>query len=545
MAFDDGLMIETCGPGDRVLKLLPPLTITEADLARGLDILETAVAAVATGVRDAAPHHRRVRRLTAFLDGSDEARRALEAALALAAEVVAGEWTGRPGPYSGASPAALERLLDTDMGPATGVGLDAALRDVGERIVRNSIDVAHPRCAAHLHCPPLIAGVAAEAVIAATNQSLDSWDQSPGGHAPRAAAGALARGGLQPRRRLRRDLHQRRDAVEPDGPAAGPRPCGGRARPLGHRRRPARRGGRASGSSAPTRRTSRCCSRPASSASATWPSSRYLAALTARSAPRRPTRSSTRLAGDGLIPIAVVGTAGTTDLGALDPLAELADVAARHDAWFHVDAAVGGALITSERERGRLAGLELADSIAVDFHKLWFQPISCGAFLVRDADELKRVLLHADYLNPEAQEDGTAFPNLVDKSLQTTRRFDALKLFVSLQAHGTAFFGRAVEATIDLAAEAARLVEAEPALELAAPPGLNTVLFRHAAPAAERDALNMGIRRDLLLAGDAVVAQTRLAGETWLKLTLMNPQATAADVGEILALVLAAGRARA
>jgi len=482
--------------------------------------------------------------MTAFLDGSAAGRRAFVEAVTLAADTVARELAGRPGPYSGASPAALERILDGEVAPARGQDLDAVLREVGERIVRNSIDVAHPRCAAHLHCPPLVAACAAEVIVAATNQSLDSWDQAPAathleqrvidwigaasGLGDR-ADGVFTSGGTQSNLMA---LLLARDRA---------------AAALGH-------SVTVDGLPPEAARFRIVCSD--ASHFSLLQSARLLglgevaivavpADAQGRLDPGAADRAIAALVDDGAIPIAVVGTAGTTDLGAIDPLAELAAVARKHGAWFHVDAAVGGVLVTSERERHRLAGLELADSLTVDFHKLWFQPISCGAFLVRDAAELKAVLLHADYLNPEPQEDGTAFPNLVDKSLQTTRRFDALKLFVSLRVHGTRFFGEAAEATIDLAREAARLVRSNAALELAREPQLTTVLFRFAADPETRDALNMGVRRDLLLSGEAVVAQTRLAGETWLKLTLMNPLATPADVGEILDLVVAAGRARA
>jgi L-2,4-diaminobutyrate decarboxylase len=248
-----------------------------------------------------------------------------------------------------------------------------------------------------------------------------------------------------------------------------------------------------------------------------------------------------RIEAEGGEVIALSATAGTTVLGAIDPLDELIPVAREHDAWLHVDAAVGGVLVTSDRERHRLAGLADADSIAVDFHKLWFQPISCGAFAVRDRAELGTILHHADYLNPEPVDAAAPFPNLVDKSLATTRRFDALKLALTLRVHGSAFFGAAAEAVIDLAREGADMVEATPGLELARTPTLNTVLFRHEGD----DALNLRIRRELLLSGSAVLAQTRLDDRIWLKITLMNPQTTAADVRGLLDDVVAYASAAA
>jgi L-2,4-diaminobutyrate decarboxylase len=207
---------------------------------------------------------------------------------------------------------------------------------------------------------------------------------------------------------------------------------------------------------------------------------------------------------------------------------------------------VGGALALSEREAPRLRGIEEADSITVDFHKLWFQAISCGAFLVRDASTLEPALVHAEYLNPEPDDAGEGLPNLVDKSLQTTRRFDALKLLVTLRAHGRRFLGQAVEGTLALAEQAARFVECHPSLELGRPPALNTVLFRHVGEPGcapqELDRLNDDIRSLLLHRGLAVIARTRLDGNVFLKLTLMNPRSTPDELRELLGHVVAAGQ---
>ena len=88
----------------------------------------------------------------------------------------------------------------------------------------------------------------------------------------------------------------------------------------------------------------------------------------------------------GLHPFAIVATCGTTDFGSIDPLSELADAAHAGGLWFHVDAAYGGALILSRTRRYKLAGIDRADSISVDFHKQFYQPVSCGAFLVKTED---------------------------------------------------------------------------------------------------------------------------------------------------------------
>jgi L-2,4-diaminobutyrate decarboxylase len=480
----------------------------------------------------------------AFLDGSAAARSAHASALALAARTVHDGLRASDGPLPAVTPDDVERLLDVEVAPEHGDGLDGALALVSERIVANFVDVADPLCAAHLHCPPLIASLAAEAVICATNQSLDSWDQGPA--ATHLEQRLIAWLGAQ------FGLGESADGVFTSGGTQSNLMALLLARDhaAGRAGRPVAR----DGITDVARRFRIVCS--SASHFSVRKSARILGlgdravvevapGAAGRLDPAGVDAALRSLAHAGLIPIALVATAGTTDLGAIDPLQGLADVAREHGAWLHVDAAVGGALVLSDREAHRLRGIEEADSVAVDFHKLWFQPISCGAFLVRDTASLEPIRLHADYLNPEPGDADEGLPSLVDKSLQTTRRFDALKLFVSLRAHGRRFLGQAVEATIDLAAEAARLIDADPALELAREPSLNTVLFRYvgqpAAGAEQLDAINEAIRSSLLHSGRAVVARTRLGGRVFLKLTLMNPGATADDLVGLLALVVAAG----
>jgi L-2,4-diaminobutyrate decarboxylase len=236
-------------------------------------------------------------------------------------------------------------------------------------------------------------------------------------------------------------------------------------------------------------------------------------------------------------PFALVGTVGTTDFGSVDPLAALADRAAERDLWFHADAAYGGALALSDKYDGLLEGIERADSVAVDFHKLFYQPISCGAFLLRDGDDFQWMARNAPYRNPEADESA-GVPNLVGKSVQPTRRFDALKPYVAFRALGRTRLGALVERTLDLADGAAALVGAADDFELLHQPTLNTVVFRY-RPRVETDdgfvsRLNATIRRELLRDGRAVVARTDVDGVTSLKLTLLNPTATLEDVAAIL-----------
>jgi len=246
---------------------------------------------------------------------------------------------------------------------------------------------------------------------------------------------------------------------------------------------------------------------------------------------------------DDLVPMAVVATAGTTDFGAIDPLRTVAALSELYGAWFHVDAAYGGGLLASTTRRHLLGGIEQADSVTVDFHKTWFQPVSASALLVKDGAHLGHVTWHADYLNPE-DPDGTGHPNQVDKSLQTTRRFDALKLWLTLRIMGPDRIGGYVDTVVDLAREVAVRLDAEPAIEVAAAPQLSTVVFRYRPDGLsedEADRLAPLIRTALYESGAAMVAATKVSGRCWLKLTLLNPMATVEQVLGICGRVVAVG----
>ena len=251
----------------------------------------------------------------------------------------------------------------------------------------------------------------------------------------------------------------------------------------------------------------------------------------------------------GLEPIALVATAGTTDLGAIDPIAALAERAAARGAWLHVDAAVGSAFALSPRLRGRLDGIERADSVTADLHKLWFMPIGASALLVRDVALLDAVHHHSDYLN-RAEDEADGVLNLVGRSLDTSRRFDALKILVGLRSTGRRRLAAMVEGLVDLAETAAGLVDAHGELELLADPSTVMVVFRWCGVVSPPgrtdgdclDAVNVAAQRALLRSGRAIVGRTRLDGRVALKLTLVNPLARPEDVSELLELVAEAGR---
>jgi L-2,4-diaminobutyrate decarboxylase len=233
--------------------------------------------------------------------------------------------------------------------------------------------------------------------------------------------------------------------------------------------------------------------------------------------------------------MAVAATSGTTDFGSFDPLDPIAEIARAERLWLHVDAAYGGALLLSNRRRGLLDALDRADSITIDFHKAFFQPISCGAFLLSDRARFDFIRLHADYLNTEEREaDG--IPDLVVRSVLTTRRFDALKLWVSLQAVGRERFAAMIDRLGSLAEFASAEISRLENFELLNDPEFGCVVFRYAPREhdADADAINRAAANVLFDGGRAVLGHTTVKGHACLKLTFCNPRTSEAQVRELL-----------
>jgi L-2,4-diaminobutyrate decarboxylase len=246
----------------------------------------------------------------------------------------------------------------------------------------------------------------------------------------------------------------------------------------------------------------------------------------------------------GLLPMAIVATAGTTDFGSVDPLPELASLAQAAGAWLHVDAAYGGALLFSAQHRGKLNGIEAADSLGIDFHKLFWQTIPCSAFLLRDARHFDFIKLYADYLNPEAHGDD-GIPDLVTTSLLTTRRFDALKLWISFQTLGRTQLAAMIDRTIELARHAAKAIRDTSRLKLLCEPQLSTVVFRYTTSHAssDSDAINAALHQRLFDSGVAVIGHTRVHNCQALKFTCMNPTVTEVEMDELIRLIVNQGLA--
>ncbi|WP_233422385.1 pyridoxal phosphate-dependent decarboxylase family protein [Curtobacterium oceanosedimentum] len=416
-----------------------------------------------------------------------------------------------------------DRVAAIDLARPLG-SAEAAVVEVDELFAAEAVWFHAPGHLAHLNCPVAVPAVAAEAVLAAVNPSVDTWDQSRiGTEIERrvvtwvtATIGFAAGDGVFTSGGTQSNLHALLLA----------RQAATTARRGAARRAPALDDlvvFATASSHFSVRKSAMLLGLP----------ERAVVDVAADAAGRmRPDALAHAIADarrEGRTPMAVVATAGTTDRGCIDPLVPIADRCDLEDVWLHVDAAYGCGLLVSPTRRHLLAGIERARSVTADFHKSFFQPVSSSALLVRDPEDLRRASWHADYLNPEDADE----PNQVDKSLQTTRRFDALKLWATLRASGAEAIGRAFDTVLDVAERVHEHVAAHPDLVLVAPTQLSTVLFRwqpDGVTDAEADALVGPLRAALLAEGRVLVAKTVIDGRPCSKLTLLNPTTSTEQV---------------
>lgn len=230
--------------------------------------------------------------------------------------------------------------------------------------------------------------------------------------------------------------------------------------------------------------------------------------------------------------IGVVANACATATGLYDPLPEIADFCAAHGLWLHVDGAHGAAAALSPRHRALVRGIERADSVIWDAHKMLGMPALCTAVLFRDRRHADANLAQdADYLfvddGPERHDSGR-------RTLECTKRMMGLPLYACLRLLGTDAFAAHVDALHGLAATFADRIEADPRFELALRPQSNIVCFRWRGepglPPAALDALQSRIRGRLVAEGGFYLVQATLGGRTWLRTALMNPATTPGDL---------------
>jgi glutamate/tyrosine decarboxylase-like PLP-dependent enzyme len=234
----------------------------------------------------------------------------------------------------------------------------------------------------------------------------------------------------------------------------------------------------------------------------------------------------------GRRPFCVVANAGTVNTGAVDPLDELADLCQQENLWLHVDGAYGAAAVLCERGRRLLAGLERADSLALDPHKWLFQPFEIGCVLVRDRALLKQTFrILPEYL-ADTQLGGEEV-NFCDYGIQLTRGFRALKLWLSFKAFGAAAFREAIARGIEMAELAEDLLRRNGRFEIVSPATLGIVVFRFAPEGASEAELNE-VNRNLVGAmvedGFVFASSTTVQGKTVLRLVTINPRTTEDDL---------------
>lgn len=463
--------------------------------------------------------------------------------------------------YSGLPPEELRALLKTDtLLPNHGLGIDAVLERMKNSILPNLVRTASPGYMAHLHSPVLLESLAAEMVISVFNQSMDSWDQSPAateiemqvvrelctlfGYGD-GADGVFTSGGSQSNTTallLARDSCCRKKFthdIKKHGLPDGYKKLKMYASEVSH---------------------------------FSMEKSAHLLGLGYNAVEKVPVDGRRKMdvgaleeliakdTAAGRVPFCVAVTLGTTDYGSIDPIEETAALCQKHGIWLHADAAYGSGLILSQSYSQRIGGVHLCDSITVDFHKMFLQPISCSAVLVKNAEDFSPLELHADYLNREEdEEDG--YINLVGKSMQTTRRFDALKIWLSFQARGKDGWDALISTCVENAAYVYAKLSESADFETIAPPEISSVVFRIRAPrtppsatAARHprcvgaepaedgetftDEMNKSIRRALLHQKGIVIGQTMDEGRVFLKFTLLNPTVTKEYLDMLLSLIL-------
>jgi L-2,4-diaminobutyrate decarboxylase len=428
----------------------------------------------------------------------------------------------RGGPVPRGGPREVAEQVDravAEVLPRAGTGEHEALGTLVHLMALGAADPADALCAAHLHCPPLAVAAAADLAVSALNPSMDSWDQAPGASALEARVTAALAAVVYP------DLPAPDALVTTGGTesnqlalllareraAGGPRVqvvCGANAHHSVQR--------------------------------AAWllglPQPIVLATPAGVLDPAAVHTALDELPGRPL----VVATAGTTDSGAIDPLPAIAQVTGGHGAELHVDAAYGGPLLFSSREAVKLDGLQSAVSVTLDLHKLGWQPVAAGLLAVPDGAALRPLGHQADYLNA-ADDTDAGMPDLLGRSLRTTRRPDVLKIAVTLRALGREGIAAMVDAVCDHAADLAARVVRHPGLTLHAPPTISTVLFR---PIGATDEQTAELRRRLLYEGRAVLGRAHADGQLWLKATLLNPHLRPDDLDTLLKLTTEGTTAR-
>ncbi len=237
---------------------------------------------------------------------------------------------------------------------------------------------------------------------------------------------------------------------------------------------------------------------------------------------------------EGLQPFCVIGTAGATNTGTVDPLSEMAKICKSEKLWFHVDAAYGGAAILAKNGKKLLKGIDKADSITVDPHKWFFQPYEMGCLLVRNHKWLSSTFTEKpEYLRDI--EGNTSEINFYDHGIQLTRRFRALKFYMSIKSFGLNSFREAIDYNIALAEQTEDYIRNSAKWELISPATLGIINFRYNPLSKkysekELDKINQEISQEIIAAKEAMLVTTILQNQIVLRMCLINPRTQFEDV---------------
>ena len=439
--------------------------------------------------------------------------------------------------YSGPTPDELKDIVRQDsILPEHGLGWDKVFELTKEKVLPNLLRTPSTEYMPHLHGPSLLETIAAETIISTFNQSMDSWDQSPVateievetirhlcalyGYDTAKADGVFTSGGSQSNQTallLARDWYCNK-----------------------HLNYDVKKYGLDEKCSKLRMYTSEI-------SHFSMEKSCHIMGLGYKSVVKVPVDSRKKMdvaalrslieadVKAGNIPFLIVATVGTTDFGSIDPLEELSQLAREHNIWLHADAAYGSGVIMSEKYCDRVKALKLCDSITVDFHKMFLMPISCSAVLLKDGSTFDALTIHADYLNREEdEEDG--YTNLVDKSMQTTRRFDALKVWMSFQTRGRDGWSKIITTSMDNAAYLYKILRDDDDFEVITEPEISSVVFRY-KKGEDPDTINKKVRRTLIHEHGTIIGQTVSNGHVCLKFTLLNPRVTHEKLDELKALI--------
>lgn len=242
---------------------------------------------------------------------------------------------------------------------------------------------------------------------------------------------------------------------------------------------------------------------------------------------------------NGFRPVCVAASAGTVNTGAIDPLQDIATICAQEDLWFHIDGAYGGFGILAQQTEGLYAGIELADSLAIDPHKWLYVPIECGCVLARDAQAMRDTYS----LVPPYLRDDTTLPWFSEFGIQQTRGFKALKLWLTIQQIGVQGYREHITHDIALARALQAQIKTRPDFELVAHGPLSITCFRYTPPGVDDlDSLNRQLLLIVQKEGSAFLTSTELDGKLALRACIVNFRTTEADLAALLDIIAQAGQ---